>query len=149
VPVTGDNDVGPAQSRRTARLASEGRRSPQKPSQAAGRGNQLRVGARWAGNGLVFPSGHSTPLDPWNVANKHFKPVLRRAGLPDIQLTLDRGSHWIPSIGRATADGMDEALEYRIDKRFSEEAAARSLSPVRRVYIYHNGDQNRSQGGPS
>jgi hypothetical protein len=25
-------------------------------------------------------------------------------------LTLDRYSHWIPSMGRATAEGMDEAL---------------------------------------
>jgi hypothetical protein len=25
-------------------------------------------------------------------------------------MTLDRYSHWIPSMGRATADGMDEAL---------------------------------------
>jgi integrase len=72
----------------------------------------------------------------------HFKPVLKRAGLPEIRfhdlrhtcatlllgrgvhpkyvqhllghksikLTLDRYSHWIPSMGRATADGMDEAL---------------------------------------
>jgi integrase len=46
---------------------------------------QLRAGARWADNGLVFPSGHGTPLDARNVANKHFKPVLKRAGLPDIR----------------------------------------------------------------
>ncbi len=28
-----------------------------------------------------------------------------------IQLTLDRYSHWIPSMGRATASAMDDALE--------------------------------------
>jgi integrase len=103
---------------------------------------QLRAGAKWADNGLVFPSAHGTPLDARNVASKHFKPVLKRVGLPDIpfhdlrhtcatlllgrgvhpkyvqhllghksiKLTLDRYSHWIPSMGRATADGMDEAL---------------------------------------
>src|SRR4051812_33538704 len=71
--------------------------------------------------------------------NRHFKPLLRRAGLPNlrwhdlrhtcftillargthpkyvqhlaghasIQLTLDRYSHWMPSMGRNTAEGMD------------------------------------------
>ena len=97
----------------------------------------------WA-NGLVFTAGIGTPLDARNVTHKHFKPLLHRAGLPDIRfhdlrhtcatllllpgaiapkecvqellgqksikLTLDHYSHWIPSMGRATADGMDEAL---------------------------------------
>jgi hypothetical protein len=27
-----------------------------------------------------------------------------------VQLTLDRYSHWIPSMGRRTAEGIDEAL---------------------------------------
>jgi integrase len=77
-----------------------------------------------------------------NIVNRHFKPLLNRAGLPDIrwhdlrhscftillargthpkyvqhlaghasiQLTLDRYSHWMPSMGRNTALGMDEAL---------------------------------------
>ena len=83
-----------------------------------------------------------TPLDARNVAGEHFKPLLKRAGLPEIRfhdlrhtcatlllsrgthqkyvqellghksikLTLDRYSHWMPSMGHATADGMDEAL---------------------------------------
>jgi integrase len=32
------------------------------------------------------------------------------AGHASIQLTLDRYSHWMPSMGRNTVDGMDEAL---------------------------------------
>jgi hypothetical protein len=32
-------------------------------------------------------------------------------GQHSIQLTLDRYSHWIPSMGRATASAMDDALE--------------------------------------
>jgi len=91
----------------------------------------------------VFATGKGTPLDAQNIVNRHFKPLLRRAGLPDIrwhdlrhtcatlllsrgthpklvqhllghasiQLTLDRYSHWIPSMGRHAADGMDEALQ--------------------------------------
>jgi integrase len=90
----------------------------------------------------VFASGKGTPLDAQNIVNRHFKPLLKRAGLPNIrwhdlrhtyatlllagerhptyvqkslgrasvQLTLDRYSHWMPSMGRNTADGIDEAL---------------------------------------
>jgi integrase len=90
----------------------------------------------------VFATGKGIPLDAQNIINRHFKPLLRRAGLPDIrwhdlrhscftillargthpkyvqhlaghasiQLTLDRYSHWMPSMGRNTAEGMDEAL---------------------------------------
>jgi integrase len=103
---------------------------------------QLRAGSNWQDNGLVFATGKGTPLDAQNIVNRHFKPLLKRVGLPDIrwhdlrhtcatlllsrgvhpklvqhllghasiQLTLDRYSHWIPSMGRATAEGMDEAL---------------------------------------
>jgi integrase len=95
-------------------------------------------------SGLVFATQTGKPLDARNVANKHFKPLLKRAALPDIRfhdlrhtcatlllsrgthpkyvqellghksikLTLDRYSHWMPSMGRATADGMDEALGF-------------------------------------
>jgi integrase len=78
----------------------------------------------------VFPTTIGTPPDAQNIVNRHFKPLLRRAGLPDIrwhdlrhtcatlllsrgthpkyvqqllghasiQLTLDRYSHWMPSM---------------------------------------------------
>ena len=90
----------------------------------------------------MFASIKGTPLDAQNIVNRHFKPLLKRAGLPNIrwhdlrhtyatlllargthptyaqkslghasvQLTLDRYSHWMPSMGRNTAQGMDEAL---------------------------------------
>ncbi len=104
---------------------------------------QLRTRAGWANNGLVFASGKGTPLDAQNIVNRHFKPLLKRAGLPDIrwhdlrhscftillarsthpkyvqhlaghasiQLTLDRYSHWMPTMGKHTASAMDEALD--------------------------------------
>jgi len=91
---------------------------------------------------LVFATGKSTPIDAQNIINRHFKPLLNRAGLSTIrwhdlrhpcftillvrgmhpkyvqhlaghasvQLTLDRYSHWMPSMGRNTAEGIDEAL---------------------------------------
>src|SRR5215203_3362790 len=102
-----------------------------------------RVGAtRYEDSGLVFATGIGTPFDAQNVGNRHFKPLLKRAGLPSIrwhdlrhtyatlllsrgthptyvqkslghasvQLTLDRYSHWMPSMGRNTAEGIDAAL---------------------------------------
>jgi len=105
-------------------------------------GEQLRGGAKWQDHGLVFASSKGTPMDAQNIVNRYFKPLLKRAGLPDIrwhdlrhtyatlllargthptyvqkslghasvQLTLDRYSHWMPSMGRNTAQGIDEAL---------------------------------------
>jgi hypothetical protein len=40
----------------------------------------------------------------------HSKSGQHLLGHNSIKLTLDRYSHWMPSMGRATADGMDEAL---------------------------------------
>jgi integrase len=103
---------------------------------------QLRAGAKWQDNDLVFSTTIGTAVDAQNVVNRHFKPMLRRAGLPDIrwhdlrhtcatlllsrgthptyvqkllghasvQLTLDRYSHWMPSMGKHTASAMDEVL---------------------------------------
>ena len=34
---------------------------------------------------LVFASGHGTPLEAQNVVNRHYKPLLSRAGLPPIR----------------------------------------------------------------
>jgi len=36
--------------------------------------------------------------------------VQKSLGHASVQLTLDRYSHWIPSMARATAEGMEEAL---------------------------------------
>jgi integrase len=104
---------------------------------------KLGVGGSYEDSGLVFATAKGTPLDAQTVVNRHFKPLLRRAGLPDIrwhdlrhscftlllsrgvhpkfvqhlaghasiQLTLDRYSHWMPSMGKHTASAMDEALD--------------------------------------
>jgi integrase len=41
----------------------------------------------------------------------HPKFVQHLAGHASIQLTLDRYSHWMPTMGKHTASAMDEALE--------------------------------------
>jgi integrase len=128
-------------SRRTVDLlqrAAEALRSHRKRQME----KQPTVGVQWTDNGLVFTTTIGTPLDAQKIVNRHFKPLLKRAGLPDIrwhdlrhtyatlllsrgthptyvqkslghasvQLTLDRYSHWMPSMGRNTAKGIDEAL---------------------------------------
>jgi hypothetical protein len=52
---------------------------------------------------LVFATGKGTPLDAQNIINRHFKPLLKRTGLPNIRwhdlrhtcatLLLGRGVH--------------------------------------------------------
>ena len=36
-------------------------------------------------SGVVFATGKGTPLDAQNIVNRHFKPLLKRAGLWDIR----------------------------------------------------------------
>ena len=99
--------------------------------------DQPTVSAQWTDNGLVFTTTIGTPLEAQKIVNRHFKVLLKRAGLPSIrwhdlrhtyatlllsrgthptyvqkslghasvQLTLDRYSHWMPSMGRNAADG--------------------------------------------
>jgi integrase len=41
--------------------------------------------ADYEDSGLVFATGKGTPLDAQNIVNRHFKPLLRRAGLPPVR----------------------------------------------------------------
>ncbi len=47
--------------------------------------NQLRLKAknRWQENDLVFCSEIGTPIAPWNLRRRYFKPILEKAKLPD------------------------------------------------------------------
>jgi integrase len=104
---------------------------------------KLGAGGSYEDSGLIFATAKGTPLDAQNVVNRHFKPLLGRADLPDIrwhdlrhscftlllsrgvhpkfvqhlaghasiQLTLDRYSHWMPTMGKHTASAMDEVLD--------------------------------------
>jgi integrase len=99
-----------------------------------------KVSAYWQDYSLLFASSKGTPLDIENIVNRRSNPVLKRAGTRDIrwhdlrhtyatlprgvhpkyvqqslghtsiQLTLDRYSHWITSMGRYATDSMDEDL---------------------------------------
>jgi integrase len=46
---------------------------------------KLAAGSLYRDEGLVFASGHGTPIDAQNVVNRYYKPLLKRAGLPPIR----------------------------------------------------------------
>ncbi len=70
---------------------------------AAQNAERLMAGSLWQDHGLVFCTHGGRPLDSHNVARTSFKPLLNRAGLPDIRfhdlrhtcatLLLSRGHH--------------------------------------------------------
>lgn len=74
-----------------------------KAHRAAQNIERLKVGNLWEDHGLVFCTHGGRPLDSHNVARTSFKPLLKRAGLPDIRfhdlrhtcatLLLSRGHH--------------------------------------------------------
>jgi hypothetical protein len=63
--------------------------------------------SRWYQSGINFGNSCFAILP---IRSTHLKYVLHLTEHASIQLTLDRYSHWMPSVGRNTADGMDEAL---------------------------------------
>ena len=44
-----------------------------------------RVGSLWSENGLIFASETGAPLNRHNLTRRSFKPLLKRAGLPQIR----------------------------------------------------------------
>jgi integrase len=70
---------------------------------------QIRSASSWAVTALSHDLRHTcaTLLLGRGV---HPKLVQHLLGHASIAMTLDRYSHWIPSMGRHAADGMDEAL---------------------------------------
>jgi integrase len=47
---------------------------------------RLRAGSFWQDNGLVFPTTRGTTMSCTNLLGRHFKPLLKWAGLPAIRL---------------------------------------------------------------
>jgi integrase len=74
-----------------------------KSHKATQNAERLKLGDLWEDNGLVFCTMCGKPLDFRNVATTSFKPLLQKAGLPDIRfhdlrytcatLLLSRGHH--------------------------------------------------------
>jgi integrase len=70
---------------------------------AAQNAERLRLGGMWQDSTLIFCTHGGKPLDFRNLAASSFKPLLKRAGLPDIRfhdlrhtcatLLLSRGQH--------------------------------------------------------
>jgi integrase len=74
-----------------------------KAHKAAQNAERLKLGDLWEDNGLIFCTTAGRPLDFRNVGAASFKPLLAKAGLPDIRfhdlrhtcatLLLSRGHH--------------------------------------------------------
>ncbi len=47
---------------------------------------RLRCRTSWTDHGLLFPSRKGTPMNAKNLTARSFKPILERAGLPNIRL---------------------------------------------------------------
>jgi integrase len=47
---------------------------------------KLRLGSLWQDNRLVFPTTTGTTMSGTNLLGRHFKPLLKKAGLPAIRL---------------------------------------------------------------
>ena len=62
----------------------DGPGSPQKPPERQ-LGEIDRAGSLWRENGLVFATEIGTPLNRHNLTQRSFKPLLERAGLPQIR----------------------------------------------------------------
>jgi hypothetical protein len=58
----------------------------------------------------IAPSASEAPRGGFTAGGTHPTYVQKSFGHASVQLTLDRYSHWMPSMGRNTADGIDEAL---------------------------------------
>jgi hypothetical protein len=63
--------------------------------------------SRWYQSGINSANGCFAILP---IRSTHLKYVQHLTGYANIQLTLERYSHWMPSMGRNTAEGIDEAL---------------------------------------
>ena len=48
--------------------------------------DRLRLGTFWQDHGLVFTSTIGTPVDVGNLTYRSFRPLLERAGLPQIRV---------------------------------------------------------------
>ncbi len=63
----------------------------------------MRLAETYKDRGLVFSTSVGTPVNPENLVNRSFKPLLKKAGLPEIRfhnlrhtcatLLLSRGVH--------------------------------------------------------
>ena len=64
---------------------------------------RVKLASLYEDHGLIFASQSGTPLNPENLVKRSFKPLLKRAGLPEIRfhdlrhtcatLLLSRGVH--------------------------------------------------------
>jgi integrase len=54
---------------------------------------RTKAGKRWSDNGLVFPNTVGKPMNPSNLHNRDFRPLLKKAGLDGEGFTLHSLRH--------------------------------------------------------
>jgi integrase len=89
-----------------------------KAHKASQNAERLKAGSLWQDNNLMFCTTAGKPLDFRNLATASFKPLLKKAGLPDIRfhdlrhtcatLLLSRGHH--PKLVQELLDHASVAL---------------------------------------
>jgi len=58
---------------------------------------RLRLGEHWEDQDLVFPNCVGKPINPSNLYNREYKPLLKRAGLEDERFTFHSLRHTFAS----------------------------------------------------
>jgi integrase len=105
--------------------------------------DRLELDGLWQDHGLVFTTQRGTLINPSNLRQRSFMPLLQKAGLPStvrfhdlrhtcatlllkerarpkevqsllghktIAMTMNNYGHFIPGMGKETADAMERAL---------------------------------------
>src|SRR5829696_2841027 len=72
-------------SRRTVRLSQTALEALRSHPGASIGGDRPGAGSLWSENGLIFASESGSPLPRQHITARRFKPLLKRAGLPEIR----------------------------------------------------------------
>jgi integrase len=109
---------------------------------------RMRIAGLYEDRGLIFATQKGTPINPENLVKRPFKPLLERAGLPDIRLhdlrhtcttlLMDRGVH--PKIvqellGHATVAMTLDTYSHYLPSMGDQASGARGMPSDSRVTV--------------
>ena len=99
-----------------------------------------RMASRFKDDGdLIFPNGNGRPLDGHNLVNRHFRPTLKKAGLPRVRFHDLR--HAFATLL------LDEGVPVTVVSKLLGHASAKmTLDTYSHVILGHPGRRRRSDG---